>query len=158
MASAFGDQFLQYLPLVLFSALGVLQIAAARAELRGLTFFKKPLYCYVFGAIAIVGAFVWFYATGDRNAEPLVRTVGEVKVFFGETESFATFMGGAIGALVATLLVSSVVNAGISGSTDKGDPRGLDALKEMTFFQAITRSLGKGVSHFSTYIRGRSRI
>jgi len=144
MASAFGEYFWQYLPLVFFSSLGVLQIAAARAGLKGLTFFKKPLPCYLFGAVAIVGAFVWFYATGDRGAEPLVRINDGVKVFFGETETFATFMGGAIGALVATILVSSVMNARIFSSTDKGVPHGLDALKEMTFFQAITRRLRKG--------------
>ena len=141
MASAFGEYLLQYLPLVFFSALGVLQIAAARAELKGLTFFKKPLHCYLFGAVAIVGAFVWFYATGDRGAEPLVRIDDGVKVFFGETESFATFMGGAIGALVVTILLSSLLNTRSPGSTDKKVPRGLDALKEMTFFQAITRRL-----------------
>lgn len=144
MGSSFWDYFWQYFPLVFFSSLGVLQIAAARADLRGLTFFKRPLLCYLFSAVAIVGAFVWFYATGDRNAEPLVRIDDGVKVFFGETQSFATFMAGAFSALVATILVSSVVNAKISNSTDRGVPRGLDALRQMTFFQAITRGLRKG--------------
>ena len=152
-ASSFWDYFCQYLPLVFFSSLGVLQIAAARADLKGLAFFRKPFLCYLFSAVAIVGAFVWFYATGDRNAEPLIRIDDGVKKFFGETQTFATFMAGASGALVATLFVSSVVNARITRSTDKGDPHGLDALKEMTFFQAITRSLGKGVSNFSNLIR-----
>jgi len=144
MASAFGEYIWQYLPLAFFASLGVLQIGAARADLRGVTFFKKPSLCYVFGALAIAGAFIWFYATGDRNAEPLVRIDDGVKVFFGETETFATFMTGAIGALVVTLLVSSIVNAKMSSSTDNGVPRGLDALKEMTFFQAITRRFRKG--------------
>ena len=144
MGSSFWDYFWQYFPLVFFASLGVLQIAAARADLKGLTFFKRPLLCYLFGAVAIVGAFVWFYATGDRNAEPLVRIDDGVKVFFGETESFATFMAGASSALAATILVSSVVNAKISSSTDRGAPRGLDALRQMTFFQAITRGLRKG--------------
>ncbi|TET17730.1 MAG: hypothetical protein E3J81_01430 [Dehalococcoidia bacterium] len=143
MGSSFWDYFWQYFPLVFFSSLGVLQIAVARADLKGLTFFKRPSLCYVFGAVAIVGAFVWFYATGDRNAEPLVRIDDGVKIFFGETESFATFMAGASSALVATILVSSVVNAKISSSTDRGVPRGLDALRQMTFFQAITRGLRK---------------
>lgn len=144
MAGSFWGYFWEYFPLAFFSSAGVLQIAAARANLKGLTFFQKPLPCYLFGALAIVGAFVWFYATGDRNAEPLVRIDNGVKVFFGETESFATFMGGATGALVITILLSSLLNARISRSTDKGVPHGLDALKEMTFFQAITRRLGKG--------------
>jgi len=144
MASSFWDYFWQYFPLVFFASLGVLQIAAARADLKGLTFFKRPLLCYAFSAVAIVGAFVWFYATGDRNAEPLVRIDDGVKIFFGETESFATFMAGASSALVATILVSSVVNAKISSSTDRGVLRGLDALRQMTFFQAITRRLRKG--------------
>ena len=144
MASAFGAYFWQYWPLAFFSTLGMLQIAAARAELKGLTFFKRPLPCYLFGAIAIVGAFIWFYATGDRNAEPLIRIDDGVKIFFGETESFATFMAGASSALAATILVSSVVNAKISSSTNRGVPHGLDALRQMTFFQAITRGLRKG--------------
>jgi hypothetical protein len=153
-ASSFWDYFWQYFPLVFFSSLGVLQIAAARADLKGLTFFKRPLPCYLFGAVAIVGAFIWFYATGDRNTEPLIRIDDGVKLFFGETQSFATFMAGAFCALVATILVSSVVNARIISSTNKGAPHGLDALKEMTFFQAITRDLAKGVRHFSNLIRG----
>lgn len=144
--SSFWEYFWQYLPLVFFSSLGVLQIAAARAHLRGLTFFRKPLLCYLFGALAIVGAFVWFYATGDRNAEPLIRIDDGVKVFFGEAESFGTFMTGAIGALVATILLSSVLNAKMSEASKLSQneiPQGLDALKEMTFFQAIIRRLGK---------------
>jgi hypothetical protein len=153
-ASSFWDYFWQYFPLVFFSSLGMLQIAAARADLKGLTFLKRPLPCYLFGAVAIVGAFIWFYATGDRNAEPLISIDEKGKLFFGETQTFATFMAGAFCALVATLLVSSVVNARITSSTDKGAHYGLDALKETTFFQAITRSLGKGVSNFSNLIRG----
>ncbi len=144
MASSFWEYFGEYSPLVFFSSLGVLQIAVARANLRGLTFFKKPFLCYLFGAVAIVGAFVWFYATGDRNAEPLIRIDDGVKVFFGETESFASFMAGAAGALIVTILLSSLLNAKMPNPSQKGVPQGLNALKEMTFFQAITRRFGKG--------------
>lgn len=144
MGSLFMEYFQQYFILVYFSTLGVLQIASVYAGLKGLLFFRKPLLVYIFAAVAIIGAFTWFYLIADRTAEPLMSIHNGKKRFFGEAESFGGFMAAAFSALVSTILISSLLNARIATSPQEKVPEGLDALKEMTFFQAINRRIRKG--------------
>ena len=141
MASAYLEYFLEYSLLAFMCSLGVLQIAVARAGLDGLSFFRRPVLGYAFGVLAIIAGFALFYATGDRAAEPLRGIEGGVKRFFGERECLAAFMAGAFTALVSTLIVSSVAKRAMWSSSRKAPARGLDALREMTFWQAMRRRL-----------------
>ena len=138
MASAYLQYFFEYSILAFMASLGVLQIAVARAGLDGLSFFRRPVLSYAFGVLAIIAGFALFYATGDRAAEPLRGIEGGVKRFFGERECLAAFMAGAFGALVSTLMVASVAKRAMCSSSRKAPARGLDALREMTFWQAVT--------------------
>lgn len=138
MQSAYAEHFIEYFVLVFFSSLGVLQLAVTYARLNGLSFFKKPAFNYLLGILAIAGAFAFFYASGDRAAEPLRNIDDGVKRFFGERECLAAFIAGASGALVFTLLISSMAKRSIYGSSKRVTSKGLDVLKEMTFLQAIT--------------------
>ena len=138
-APLFWEYFRAYFLMAFLSSIGMLQIAVTRAGINGLSIFKRPLVNYVFGAIAIVGGFVLFYATGDRTAEPLIAIHDGGKWFFGERETFTAFMAGALIGLIFTLLVSSLRKRAISINKPEVPPQGLDALKEMTWLQAIVR-------------------
>lgn len=136
-APLFWEYFRAYFLMAFLSSIGVLQIAATRAGINGLSIFKRPLVNYIFGALAIVGGFALFYATGNRTAEPLITIHEGSKWFFGERETFTAFVAGALIGLLSTILVSSLSKRAISINNQKLPPQGLDALKEMTWLQAI---------------------
>ena len=46
---------------------GVLQIVGAYSRMAGISFFKKPVYGYVFGGVAILGMNLMFFLSGNRN-------------------------------------------------------------------------------------------
>ena len=138
-APLFWEYFRAYFLMAFLSSIGVLQIAVTRAGINGLSIFKRPLVNYIFGALAIMGGFALFYITGDRTAEPLITIHDGGKWFFGERETFAAFMAGALIGLVSTILVSSLCKRAISINHQKVPSQGLDALKEMTWLQAIVR-------------------
>ncbi len=138
-APLFWEYFRAYFLMAFLSSIGVLQIAVTRAGINGLSIFRCPLVNYIFGTLAIVGGFALFYATGDRTAEPLITIHEGGKWFFGERETIAAFVTGALIGLVSTILVSSLSKRAISINHQKPSPQGLDALKEMTFLQAIGR-------------------
>jgi hypothetical protein len=138
-APLFWEYFRAYFLMAFLSSIGVLQIAVTRAGINGLSIFRRPLVNYIFGALAIVGGFALFYATGDRTAEPLITIHDGGKWFFGERETFAVFMAGSLIGLIFTLLVSSLRKRAISINKPEVPPQGLDALKEMTWLQAIVR-------------------
>jgi len=138
-APLFWEYFRAYFLMAFLSSIGVLQIAVTRAGLNRLSFFQRPLVNYMFGALAIMGGFALFYATGDRSAEPLIGIHDGVKWFFGERETFIAFMTGAFVGLVFTILLSSLCKRAIGVNQPEVPPQGLDALKEMTWLQAIGR-------------------
>jgi hypothetical protein len=138
-APLFWEYFRAYFLMAFLSSIGMLQIAVTRAGINRLSIFRRPLVNYIFGALAIVGGFALFYATGDRTAEPLITIHEGGKWFFGERETIAAFIAGALIGLVSTILASSLSKRVISINHQKVPPQGLDALKEMTFLQAIVR-------------------
>jgi len=122
---------LEYLLFIFVASCGVLQLAAVHSRLEGLSFFKKPLAGNLFGGLAIVGAFVWFFAIENRNVPGLEGS-----------QQLGFFSLGAFLAIVFTLAVSSIVKAGMAPpQMESGRERGLDALKGMTYFQAIRRAV-----------------
>lgn len=136
-APLFWEYFRTYFLMAFLSSIGILQIAATHAGINGLSIFKRPLVNYIFGVLAIVGGFALFYATGDRTAEPLIAIHEGGRWFFGERETIAAFTAGALMGLVATILVSSLCKRASSMNHQKVPPQGLDALKEMTWLQAV---------------------
>ena len=107
-APLFWEYFRAYFLMAFLSSIGVLQIAVTYAGINGLSYFRSPLVNYMFGALAIMGGFALFYATGNRSAEPLIGIHDGVKWFFGERETLVAFMTGAFFGLIFTLLVSSI--------------------------------------------------
>lgn len=156
MLTLVGEYFL----FIYLTSLGVLQIAASYTKLRGLSFFTRPIWGYIFGSLAVVGGFSWFYIVGNPHPEvghaisfdDIFRygwsnpQPPEIGLIMGEGESVVFFLLAIICALLTTMAISSIVKFRISPRAAPGDmneeaPEGLEALKDMTFFQAITRSL-----------------
>ena len=138
-APLFWEYFRAYFLMAFLSSIGILQIAVTYAGINGLSLFKRPLVNYSFGALAILGGVALFYATADRTAEPLISIHEGVKWFFGERETLVAFIAGASTGLVSTILVTSLRKRASSMNHQKVPPQGLDALKEMTWLQAIER-------------------
>ena len=124
------DNFL----LVFLASIGILQIAASCAGLRGLLFLRQPIMSSLFGAVLVIGTFVWFYLSGDRIHVP---PPAEGSQRFGLT------VAGWAGAIFVTLLISSVVNWRMAHSEGQG--LGLEALKGTTYLRLIVGSLKRMV-------------
>lgn len=116
-----------YCFLVFLAVLGVFQLAAAHNNFRGLLFFPAKAFALVFGAVAIglslFDFFVW-YDINDYVVEGSQQT--------------GLFALSASMAIVFTLFSTSLLNHR-RFTVDKPDGKGLDALRESTFFQAIHR-------------------
>ena len=51
----------EYCLYVFIAVIGMLQMIAARWEIRGISFFGKKVWGYAFGIIAIAAVFIWFF-------------------------------------------------------------------------------------------------
>lgn len=121
----------EYTILIFVASCGVLQLAATHSGLRGLSFFKQPLATALFGAMAVIGAYVWFFAIDNRNVPGLEGS-----------QQFGNFTLGVFLGIVFTLLVSSILRANMNPRPSESDEgQGLDALRRMTYFQAMKRAI-----------------
>ncbi len=127
-----------YFVLVFVAAVGVCQIAAIPAGLRGLWFFNNRGVQGVFGAAVIAGAFAWFYATGERNVQHRVEGAQQLSLF----------LAAIVLAYLGTGIVASIIHLR-SSSADDHHPRGrasdvgMQALKSTTLLGAILGRLRK---------------
>ena len=111
-------------------SLGTVQIAASWADLKGISFFKYDIAGYVFGALLVIGSFVWFFAT----------------VKFGEggpkgqhdDQALSVVLGGG-SALLVTFALPSLMRLGSFRQPNKDEliADGLEALKGNTLFELI---------------------
>lgn len=131
-----------YFLLVFVSGLGVIQFAASLGSLRGLLFFKSAWSSRGVGAALIAGAFVWFFATGERN-------VNDFKGGLDANSQALFFFLGILAAGVVTFLATSIVNyrmrpdAGVPADTEgPGVPGGFDALADRSYARALSHSIG----------------
>ncbi len=129
---------LDYFILVFLSSLGVYQIVAIPAKLDGLCFFKHPIIQYIFGILAIIGAFGWFYTSSDRNIHTSVEG----------SQQLGLFLGSIIASYVFTAVLASIMQAKVNSKG--GIPRegkqydmGIETLKKTTLFGGIMSSLRK---------------
>lgn len=120
----------EYIIFVFIASCGVLQMAAVCNGLRGLFFFKRPQVAAIFGALALIGAFVWFFTSRNRNLLPVLEG----------SQQLGDFSLSASLAIVFTFVASSLLRAGVNPSrTEGGQEGGLNALRGMTYFQAMWR-------------------
>lgn len=127
-----GTTALEYFLLVAVGCLGTIQIGAAYAGLKGLSFFKKPLAGYIFGALVIIGAFCWFFALGNRSSPSEIQGAQQVGIF----------LAGATAAYIITTAVSSLLKyrlslQGTASHCREQTKSGIETLKETTLLGAI---------------------
>ena len=125
---------IDYFILVFVACIGVLQIAASLGRLNGLLLLKSPVVARTFGMALAVSAFIWFFSTGTRNINDFEGGLD------APTQALFFFLGGLAG-IIATFVVSSVVNLRMNGG--KASPEmGLDALRDTNYIRALAQSIG----------------
>lgn len=124
-----GGDFLLFAILV---SIGVLQLVAAWGRLGGLSFFKRRYLGYIFAAVMIAVGYWWFFRV-DRN-------IPDYEGGLAAGQLFVYSAAGVAIAVLLSLLVASAIKARW-GRSDPGEEKGLDALKRMTYLQALKRGL-----------------
>jgi hypothetical protein len=118
-----------FLVMNLIGALAVLQIAAARGDLRGMMFLPSKRVTAALGFLALAGAFAWFFASEPRNyADDAGGLNGN--------EDAGLFCLACVLAIAFTLLSTSAINWKL-GRDKTSHPGGIEALRETTFLRAF---------------------
>ena len=117
---------LEYFYLVFVASIGVIQAAAACNGLKGISFFGYKVSACLFMLVTTGPAMASFFSWNKRNATGVIEG----------REQFGFFMLAIVAAIGFTLIVSSAVKHwSLRGNDVSHD--GFEALKEVTFFQAI---------------------
>ena len=72
---------IDYFLFVFIAAIGVYQIAALTAGLRGLCFYRNSKIQAAFGVLAISGAVGWFFTAENRNVQHNVEGTQQLGLF-----------------------------------------------------------------------------
>ena len=129
----------EYCIYVSIAVIGMMQIIAAKWELRGIAFFRNKKWGYVFGSVAIVGVFIWFFGfTGLDLMKPIFDTPPQL----------LWLAVSVVLALLVTFGLSSIINRRLTpgAERDKTQADGIEVLKQKTYWQAISRFFNKGGS------------
>ncbi len=130
------DSFIaDYTLWVFLSALGVIQLVAARGGLSGLLFLRRwPRPTAYAGAALVAASFAWFFGSEVRNLPDTVSGLD------GNTQSIWFAVGG-VGAAAVTLLGTSAINhrwgAGYRRDPSTPPTVGFDVLERTTFARAL---------------------
>ena len=122
-----------YFILVFVASIGVIQVAASMSNLDGLLILKPPVVARILGFAIIIGAFIFFFSTAERN-------INDYEGGLDANEQALFFFLGVLAGGAFTFLVSSLVNIRMNG----GEPSpegGMDALKETNYLRALTLNL-----------------
>lgn len=135
----------EYRLLIFVAVLGVIQLAAARAGLRGLLFAPGTVrirfwpsgrrwtltylhFSYLFAGITVLPALGFFFVWNQYNGTGIIQGSEQSGLFVLST--------GAAG--IFSLIVSSLINQWrLQGNQTQAE--GLEALKDITWFQAVWR-------------------
>ena len=126
-----GNIFWDYFFLLFMANLGILQLAAAYAGIKGLTFFDRPLFCYLLGVALIAGGYALFFLAWGHTPRTIIEG----------SPQFGCLVGGCAAAIAVTILISSLVRLRMAHSEDQGI--GLEALKGTTYLRLIFKRMDK---------------
>ena len=127
----------EYCVYIIIATIGVMQLIAARWELRGIAFFHNKKWGYIFGIVAILGAFIWFFSfTGLNLKKPTFDTPPQL-LWLAVSVTLA---------LLVTFGLSSIINQRLTPGTDsdKAQSDGIEVLKQKTYWQAVKRFFNRG--------------
>ena len=122
-----------YYLFVLAACIGVIQVAASLGGLKGLFIVRSPARARAIGLVVTVAAVVWFLASDDRN-------VNDFEGGLDANGQALFFFWGSLGAVVATLVASSLRNWRM-GKENPAPGEGLDGLKSTSYLRALVVSL-----------------
>jgi len=130
--------FFDYFMFVFIGAIGVFQIAAVPAKLKGLCFFGRPVMQYIFGVLAITASFCWFFIGEERNFQHRIEG----------SQQLGLFLLAILASYYFTLIVVSVIKSIFNSEEDKPKlgrqhDEGMETLKTETFLGGIASSLRK---------------
>ena len=127
---------LEYLIFVFLSSVGTLQLVFSLNGIKGMMFVRNlPKLTTAISVLLIGTVFFWFFTSSPRN-------IPDTSFGLDANDQATWFSVCALGALLFTALVTSVVNHGW-GISPQCSSRGLDVLKETTFLKAISNRLSK---------------
>jgi len=126
-----GNFALNYLLLIFGSSLGILQLAAACAGLKGLSLFRRQILNYLSGFLFLGTTYLWFFSQANLHTRH-----AEVE----GSQQLGFFLLGAFCAVVFTFFASSLLHHGTEAEGPASE--GLEALRELTLLQLI-RQLGR---------------
>ena len=129
-----GELAKDYLVLMFVACVGTIQAASAYANLRGLFLIPSRRVTGGVGLLVAVAAFIWFFASGDRN---LPDTDGGL----AGAQQFVFFVAMCAAAIAVTYLVSSLVN-GARRRSPEAPADGFLALQHLTVLQVWAQNLG----------------
>lgn len=125
------DLRIAYLLFVFFSCVGTLQIASCHSRISTMLFImKNRTISLLLGLIIILGSFLWFFLPEPHN-------INDIHGGLDANAQLLFFSIGGLSALLFTLIVSSVLNSGKGIKKHHQPHDGLDALKEITYWQAF---------------------
>lgn len=126
------------------STTGALQFAFSVGGIHGLLAFKRAIVARTLGIALAVSGFVFFFGVGERN-------INDYEGGLDAPAQALFFFWGALGALVFTLALTSLINWRMRGpesgndsgaGTDDGPDVGIDALRHTNYALALWRSAG----------------
>ena len=120
---------LDYLVLIFFASLGVVQLAALNNGLKGLYLVGIPILNLTIALALVLGSFLWFFLWEPRN---LPDTSGGLD---GNRQAALSVIGS-LGAVLFTLAVTSL-RAIVSRKDRVSYMPGLEALRSSSYFAAV---------------------
>ena len=119
----------EYFLLVLFSALAVIQYAVSSAGFRGLMLIQDPMLNRGLATVMSTPTMIALFTWNDRNPVGIIEGAQQAGLF-----TSASML-----AVILVLFLSSILNHHRFSSSTEKQVLGLEALKNMTFFQAILK-------------------
>ena len=124
---------LDYFLLIVVGFFGILQIVATKNGLYGLRIFADKRKGYVLGTAVFLGAFIWFFGSGNRNIEGHITGVQGL-------QQFELVLAGTVASILSTAIIVSVLHLKTK-SQNKSQEFGLEQIREITYLQAFARYL-----------------
>jgi hypothetical protein len=134
-----------YFLLCFVASIAVIQIGASFGRLEGLLFVKSQTITRVLGVVVVIGSFVWFFSTGERN-------INDYQGGLDANAQALYFFLGALSGGVFTFLVSSLINHRMFRRTPS-PVNGLEALKETHYIRALFRNISYWRRNWSSQIK-----
>lgn len=122
---------IDYFLLIVVGFFGILQMVAAWSGLYGLRLFASKKIGYIAGGLITAGAFIWFFASGNRNIEGHITGVQGV-------QQFELFIAGSVVSIILTAIIVSLQHLKSKIPNSKLE-YGLEQIRHMTYLAAFSR-------------------